>query len=127
MPKMIAHARRGSKWFKYGLFEDGSFKVNPERTSKWHRIGVALKAFYLVSAPPEQRPRPATLRKPGSRQPGTRDPRNYRWMRADPPLAKARTCSTVAMVVSPGKVVSSAPCAQPSLTASSGVSPLSRP
>ncbi len=44
-------------------------------------------------------------------------------MRADPPLAKARTCSSVAMVVSPGKVVSSAPCAQPSLTASSGGSP----
>jgi hypothetical protein len=51
----------------------------------------------------------------------------YRWIRADPPLAKARTCSAVAMVVSPGKVVSSAPCAQPSLTASSGDSPLSRP
>jgi len=32
-------------------------------------------------------------------------------MRAEPPRAKARTCSTVAMVVSPGKVVSSAPCA----------------
>jgi hypothetical protein len=52
---------------------------------------------------------------------------HYRWMRADPPLAKARTCSTVAMVVSPGKVVSNAPCAHPSLTASSGVSPVSRP
>ena len=39
-------------------------------------------------------------------------------MRAEPPLAKARTCSRVAMVVSPGKVVSSAPCAQPRLTAS---------
>ena len=33
--------------------------------------------------------------------------------------------SSLAMVVSPGKVVSSAPCAQPSLSASSGVSPLS--
>ena len=32
-----------------------------------------------------------------------------RWIRADPPLAKARTCSTVAIVVSPGKVVRSAP------------------
>ena len=39
-------------------------------------------------------------------------------MRAEPPLAKALTCSTVAIVVSPGNVVSSAPCAQPSLTAS---------
>ena len=37
-------------------------------------------------------------------------------MRAEPPFAKARTCSTVAIVVSPGKVVSSAPCAQPSLS-----------
>ena len=53
--------------------------------------------------------------------------RYYRWMRAEPPLANARTCSSVAMVVSPGKVVSSAPCAQPSLTASSGDSPVSRP
>ena len=33
-------------------------------------------------------------------------------------FGKARTCSSVAMVVSPGKVVSSAPCAQPRLTAS---------
>ena len=41
-----------------------------------------------------------------------------RWMRAEPPLAKARTCS-VAIVVSPGNVVSNAPWAQPSLTASS--------
>ena len=38
-------------------------------------------------------------------------------------MAKARTCSSVAMVVSPGKVVSSAPCAQPSLSASSGFGP----
>ena len=45
-------------------------------------------------------------------------------MRADPPLANARTCSSVAIVVSPGNVVSSAPCAQPSLTASSGDSPV---
>ena len=44
-------------------------------------------------------------------------------MRAEPPLANARTCSSVAIVVSPGKVVSSAPCAQPSLSASSGSSP----
>ena len=51
----------------------------------------------------------------------------YRWMRADPPLANARTWSTVAMVVSPGKVVSSAPCAQPSFTDSSGDSPVSKP
>jgi hypothetical protein len=53
--------------------------------------------------------------------------RDYLWMRADPPLANARTCSRVAMVVSPGKVVISAPCAQPSLTASSSGSPVSRP
>ena len=32
-----------------------------------------------------------------------------RWMRAEPPAAKARTCSMVAMVVSPGKVVIRAP------------------
>ena len=36
-------------------------------------------------------------------------------MRAEPPRAKARTCSAVAIVVSPVKVVRSAPCAQPSL------------
>lgn len=49
------------------------------------------------------------------------------WMRAEPPSAKARTWARVAMVVSPGKVVSRAPWAQPSLTASSGGSPLSKP
>ena len=46
---------------------------------------------------------------------------------AEPPFASALTCSTVAIVVSPGKVVSSAPCAQPSFTASSSEAPLSRP
>ena len=51
----------------------------------------------------------------------------YRWIRAEPPFANARTCSTVAIVVSPGNVVSSAPWAQPSLTASSGGSPASSP
>ena len=50
-----------------------------------------------------------------------------RWMRAEPPFANARTCSTLAIVVSPGNVVSSAPCAQPSFSASSGGSPASRP
>ena len=53
--------------------------------------------------------------------------RVQRWMRAEPPLAKVLTCSTVAMVVSPGNVVSRAPWAQPSLTASSGDSPESSP
>ena len=33
----------------------------------------------------------------------------YRCIRAEPPLAKARTCSNVAMEVSPGNVVNSAP------------------
>ena len=33
----------------------------------------------------------------------------YLWMRAEPPLAKALTWSSVAMVVSPGNVVSNAP------------------
>ena len=51
----------------------------------------------------------------------------YRCTRAEPPFANARTCSTVDIVVSPGKVVSSAPCAHPSLTDSSGDSPASRP
>jgi hypothetical protein len=51
----------------------------------------------------------------------------YRWMRAEPPWAKARTCSIVAMVVSPGNVVSNAPCAHPSFTASAGSSPDSSP
>ena len=51
----------------------------------------------------------------------------YRWIRAEPPLANARTCSTVAMLVSPGKVVSSAPWAQPRFTASCSVAPESSP
>jgi hypothetical protein len=64
--------------------------------------------------------------------PAVQDPRSvsrrlYRCMRAEPPWAKARTCSRVAMVVSPGKVVSSAPWAQPSLTASCGGSPARMP
>ncbi len=54
-------------------------------------------------------------------------PANYRWMRADPPCANCTTWSSVAMVVSPGNVVISAPCAHPSFTASSGVLPLNRP
>ena len=52
---------------------------------------------------------------------------SYLWMRAEPHLAKDLTCANVAMVVSPGKVVISAPWAQPSLTASSGDSPAIRP
>ncbi len=51
----------------------------------------------------------------------------YRWIRAEPPLAKACTCSTVAMLVSPGNVVSSAPWAQPRLTASCSLAPDSSP
>ena len=47
-------------------------------------------------------------------------------MRAEPPLANAFTCSNVAMVVSPGNVVSRAPCAHPSFNASAGVSPVSK-
>ena len=59
---------------------------------------------------------------------GGRDIRyRYRCTRAEPPLANAFTCSTVAIVVSPGNVVSSAPCAQPSFTASSSEAPVSRP
>ena len=50
-----------------------------------------------------------------------------RCIRADPPFANARTCSRVAMVVSPGNVVNNAPCAHPSLIASSGDSPLMSP
>ena len=49
---------------------------------------------------------------------GPQGRKNQRWIRADPPLAKAFTCSTVAIVVSPGNVVSRAPCAQPRFTAS---------
>ena len=74
------------------------------------RPGAAVASLYMRSA--------NSLRKRR---------RRYRWMRAEPPFAKARTCSTVAMVVSPGNVVSSAPCAQPSFTASCGDSPVSRP
>ncbi len=50
-----------------------------------------------------------------------------RWILADPPAANALTCAADAIVVSPGKLVSKAPCANPSLTASAGVSPLSKP
>ena len=50
-----------------------------------------------------------------------------RTMRAELPPASVRTWSSVAMVVSPGNVVSSAPCAQPSRTASSGDAPLMSP
>ena len=50
-----------------------------------------------------------------------------RRMRADPPLAKSRTCESVAIVVSPGNVVIKAPCAHPRLTACCGVSPFSSP
>ena len=51
----------------------------------------------------------------------------YRCTRAEPPPARSRTCRSVAIVVSPGNVVSSAPCAQPRLTASCGSSPVRRP
>jgi len=37
------------------------------------------------------------------------EPAAQRWIRAEPPWANAWTCSSVAIVVSPGKVVSSAP------------------
>ena len=47
----------------------------------------------------------------------------HRWTRAEPPCAKARTCSRVAIVVSPGNVVSIAPCAHPSLSASPASQP----
>src|SRR5207302_1556588 len=50
-----------------------------------------------------------------------------RWTRADPPLANASTSSRLAMVTSPGYVVSNAPCAQPSRSASSGERPASKP
>lgn len=50
-----------------------------------------------------------------------------RWMRAEAPRAKARTCSRLAMVVSPGNVVRSAPWAHPSFTASAGASPARSP
>ena len=51
----------------------------------------------------------------------------YLWIRALPPLAKFSTCSAVAIVVSPGKVVSKAPCAQPRFTASCGETPFNKP
>ena len=38
---------------------------------------------------------------------------SYRQIRADPPFVKARTCSTVGMVVSPLKVMSNVLCTQP--------------
>ena len=45
---------------------------------------------------------------------------HHRCTRAEPPLANASTSASVAIVTSPGKVVSSAPCAQPRRSASSG-------
>src|SRR5262249_20260867 len=51
----------------------------------------------------------------------------HRWIRADPPFANDRTCASVAIVVSPGKVVVNAPCAQPSFTDSSADSPMRSP
>ncbi len=49
------------------------------------------------------------------------------WMRAEPPFDSDFTCSTVAIVVSPGKVVISAPCDQPRFTDSCSEAPESRP
>jgi hypothetical protein len=51
----------------------------------------------------------------------------YRCTRAVPPLANASTSSTRAIVTSPWKVVSSAPCAHPRRSASSAGRPVSRP
>jgi hypothetical protein len=85
-----------------------------------HRVislDVALRA-----GPSSTREFPAMkMKAPG--QSGARQ----RWMRAEPPAAKARTWSRLAIVVSPGNVVSSAPWAQPSFSASSGDSPVRRP
>ena len=55
------------------------------------------------------------------------DTHPYRWIRAAPPAATARTWASVAMVVSPGYPVTRAPCAHPSRSACSGGSPASRP
>ena len=51
----------------------------------------------------------------------------HRWTRAEPPLASASTSGSLAMVTSPGKVVKSAPWAQPRRRASSGDRPESSP
>ena len=63
----------------------------------------------------------------GASHPHAPDLLGHRWMRADPPWASARTWASVAMVVSPGKVVSRAPCAQPRRSASSIPVPVMRP
>ena len=51
----------------------------------------------------------------------------YRTTLALPPSARARTCSSLAIVTSPGYVVRRAPCAHPSLSALSGGSPWRNP
>ena len=54
-------------------------------------------------------------------------PASYRWIRAAPPAATARTWARVAIVVSPGYPVTRAPCAHPRRSACSGGSPASSP
>ncbi len=60
------------------------------------------------------------------RQTGAVPPR-YRWTRALPPFANASTSGKTARDTSPGNVVSKAPWAQPSRSASSGDLPSSNP
>ena len=51
----------------------------------------------------------------------------HRWIRAEPPFAKARTCSSVAIVVSPGTSRSARRAPSRDARACSGDSPVSKP
>jgi len=55
------------------------------------------------------------------------DGRDYRDTRAVPPFITRSTSASVAMLVSPGVVIASAPCAAPHSTAHCAPRPVSRP
>ncbi len=90
-----------------------------ERGGQWNKSNLAIRASAF--------PAKVRFRFGSSTLAVTVTAARYLCIRAEPPFANARTWSTVAIVVSPGKVVRSAPCAQPSFTASSGASPVSKP
>jgi hypothetical protein len=93
---------RGGKGFPPRQWGDATRRESPARRARSMRAGKSS----------EQRS--------ARRQDTTCPTRLYRWTRADPPLANVSTSSRPVMVTSPGNVVISAPCAQPSRRASAG-------
>lgn len=87
-------------------------------------LGMTLLAVVLDLVWKHARDRAIPRRGAGSRR-STSAPQ--RRMRAEPCAANASTSSSVDMVVSPGELATSAPCAQPSSTASSSSRPARRP